>query len=422
LNHLKSSVDNDSADLPLAGIRVLDLTRALSGPFCTALLGDLGADVVKVESPRGELSRIWGPYQASESLYFVSANRNKRSLAMNIWSDGGRKVLQSMVEHFDVLVENFRPGVVDALGVGEDWLKANHPRVILASISGFGHVGPRSGEACFDQVAQGMGGLMSLTGTLDSGPMRSGIPLADNLSGMFAAMGICAALASRQRGLQVRTSLLESVIGVLTFQAQRFLSLGEVPERAGNDHPVTVPYGVFRTADYPINVAAGTATQWRALCEVIGAPELADDERLATEENRAMNRELVRGEIESRFVRRTAEEWLVALKAVHIPSGPINDMAATFAEPQVQALGMVQDAKHSALGTIPVVRGPLWFAGIPTPVRRAAPVLGEHTVEILTEVGCSAEEIDILIADGVISVAASSQSTESPTKATRGDS
>ena len=405
MNDLQPPVDGANPELPLAEIKVLDLTRALSGPFCTALLGDLGADIVKVESPRGELSRIWGPYQASESLYFVSANRNKRSLAMDIWSDRGRELLQLMVGHFDVLVENFRPGVLDALGLGEDWLKANHPQLIVASISGFGHVGPRSGEACFDQVAQGMGGLMSLTGMRDSDPTRSGIPLADNLSGMFAALGICAALASRQRGLPVRTSLLESIIGVLTFQAQRFLSLGEVPERAGNDHPVIVPYGVFRTADHPINIAAGAATQWRALCEVIGGRELADDERFATEKNRTKNREQVRGEIESRLVGRTAEEWLAVLKAAHIPSGPINDMAATFAEPQVQALGMVQEVEHSALGTIPVTRGPLWFAGIPTPVRRAAPVLGEHTAEILAEAGCSAEEIDSLMADGIISAA-----------------
>lgn len=403
MNDHQAPVDDGRSGLPLAGTRVLDLTRALSGPYCTALLGDLGADVVKVESLGGEITRMWGPYQASESLYFISVNRNKRSLAMDIWSERGREMLRSMVGRFDVLVENFRPGVLDALGLGEDWLKANHPHVIVASISGFGHVGPRSGEACFDQVAQGMGGLMSLTGTRDSGPIRSGIPLADNLSGMFAALGICAALASRQRGMQVRTSLLESTIGVLTFQAQRFLSLGEIPERAGNDHPITVPVGAFRTADHPINLAAATPAQWRALCEVIGAPELADDERFATVKDRIMHREEVRGEIESRFVRRTATEWLAALKAAHIPSGPINDMAATFAEPQVQALGMVQEIKHSVLGTIPVSRGPLWFEGIPTPVRRAAPALGEHSVEILTEAGCSADEIDSLVADGVVS-------------------
>ena len=394
--------------LPLSGTRVLDLTRALSGPFCTALLGDLGADVVKVESLGGEVCRQWGPYQGSESLYFVSANRNKRSIAMDMWSQSGRELLQSLVGHFDVLVENFRPGVLAALGFDEDRLEA-HPDLIVASISGFGHLGPRSGEACFDQVAQGMGGLMSLTGTQKSGPMRSGIPLADILTGMFAALGICASLAARRRGQSVNTSLLESVIGVLSFQGQRYLSLGEVPERAGNDHPIVVPYGVFQTADQPINVAAGTGAQWTALCDVIGASALATDERFSTPRQRQTNKEALCREIESRLTQKTASKWLAALTAAHIPSGPINDMSQTFNEAQVQALGIVQQVEHSVLGSVPVARGPIWIGGSATPVRRAAPTLGEHTMEILSECGYSSDAIKSLLAEGVVSAAAGDQ-------------
>jgi crotonobetainyl-CoA:carnitine CoA-transferase CaiB-like acyl-CoA transferase len=391
-------------ELPLAGTRVLDLTRALSGPFCTALLGDLGADVVKVEPPAGELCRKFGPYQGSESLYFVAVNRNKRSIAIDMWSDAGREVLKTMVGQFDVLVENFRPGVLDAL-LGLEWLNANHPELIVTSISGFGHVGPRSGEACFDQIAQGMGGFMSLTGTLESGPMRSGIPLADILSGIFAALGVCASLAGRRRGQSVQTSLLEGILAVLTFQGQQYLSLGEVPEPAGNDHPVTVPYGVFPTADHPINLAAATDGQWHGLCELIGAPELATDDRFATPRKRFENKRALIPEIDARLKLKPASEWLAALKEAHIPSGPINDLAQTFSEPQVEALGVVQEVTHSTLGAVPVARGPVWIGGSAPKVRRAAPMLGQHTVDILSECGYAREVIDGLIDQGTVASA-----------------
>jgi crotonobetainyl-CoA:carnitine CoA-transferase CaiB-like acyl-CoA transferase len=392
-------------DLPLAGIRVLDLTRALSGPFCTLLLGDLGADIVKVESLGGEVCRQWGPWQGSESLYFLAANRNKRGISLDMWSEEGRELLRTMAGHFDVVVENFRPGVLDALGLGKDWVAEHHPDLVVASVSGFGHVGPQANEACFDQVALGMGGLMSITGSEESGPMRSGIPLADTLTGIFAALGICAALVGRRPGRTVQTSLLESVIGVLTFQGQRYLSLGEVPERAGNDHPVVVPYGVFRTADRPINLAAGTGPQWVSLCEVIGAPELATDERFATPQDRIRNKRELVDTIEARFVQQGADEWLNVLAAAHIPSGPINDMAQTFSEPQVQALGVVQQVEHASLGSVTMARGPLWIDGRPTSLRRAAPVLGQHTIEVLEECGYSHEAIRGFVKRGVVNAA-----------------
>ena len=226
-----------SATLPLDGIRVLDLTRALSGPFCTALLGDLGADVIKIESPDGDVGRAWGPYDQGESLYFLAANRNKRSVALRLWSDEGKILLRRLAMKCDVLVENFRPGVLDALGLGEEWRSEHAPDLIVSSISGFGHVGPMRDEPCFDQVAQGMSGFMSLTGTVDSGPTRAGVPLADLTAGMFAALGICATLASPERGRTVHTSLLEGMIGLLGFQAQALVSLGEVAGPAGNRHP-----------------------------------------------------------------------------------------------------------------------------------------------------------------------------------------
>lgn len=395
------SVD-DEVDLPLNRVRVLDFTRALSGPFCTSLLGDLGADVVKVEPLHGDHSRDWGPYLEGESLYFASINRNKRSIAIDMWAEQGRRTIRRLARGFDVVVENFRPGVIGELGLDDEWLAANNPDLIVASISGFGHIGPRSGEPCFDQIAQGMGGLMSLTGTAESGPMRSGIPLADNLSGMFAAIGICATLAGARRGARVNTSLLEGVVGVLTFQAQRYLSIGEIPQRAGNDHPVTVPYGVFHTADKPINLAAGTTAQWESLCRVLGAPELATDERFASAPLRTRNRELVRQEIESHLTRNTSKYWLEALTSASVPSGPINNIRDAFDEPQVRALAMVQEVKHSKLGTIPVTRGPIWYRGAPTPVRLAAPVLGEHSRAILQGCGFSETEIDDLFDSGVV--------------------
>ncbi|KQW45908.1 hypothetical protein ASC77_18480 [Nocardioides sp. Root1257] len=388
----------------MTGIRVLDLTRALSGPFCTALLGDLGADVVKVESPQGELCRKWGPYQGSESLYFIAANRNKRSLALDIWSEQGRALLREMVGGFDVLVENFRPGVMAKLDLDSKSLAELHPHVIVASISGFGHVGPRSGEACFDQVAQGMGGLMSITGSPETGPLRSGIPLADNLSGMFAALGICAALVGRRQSQTVHTSLLESVIGVLTFQGQRYLSLSEVPDGVGNDHPVVVPYGVFRTADSPINLAAGTAAQFGALCAVVGRPELVLDPRFEDSQIRRGHKDDLRRELESRLVMRSSSEWLAELKEASVPCGPINDIAQAFGEPQVEALQIVQQVEHPVLGTIPIARGPLWMDGAPTPIRLVAPQLGQHSVEVLEQSGIDDERIAQLVAQGVVAV------------------
>jgi crotonobetainyl-CoA:carnitine CoA-transferase CaiB-like acyl-CoA transferase len=389
-------------NLPLDGVRVLDLTRALSGPFCTALLGDLGADVVKVESPSGDMVRGWGPFKDETSLYFMSANRNKRSIVLDLRSAEGRDLLRSMVGSFDVVVENFRPDVLQKVGLGAEWMAENHADVVIASISGFGSTGPLRDEPCFDQIAQGVGGLMSITGTEQSGPMRSGVPLADILTGMFAALGVCASLAGRRRGAAVQTSLLESVLGVLTFQAQRYLTLGDVPPLAGNDHPVMAPYGVFPTRDKPINLAVGTTGQWASLCALIGKPELTADPRFRVGKDRDVHRAALRSAIEERLVRDTAAVWLARFREAGIPAGPINDMAETFDHEQVKALEVVESVPHPELGIVQMVRGPLHLGGEATHVRRSAPMLGEHTREVLRECGVTDESVRNLLHLGVI--------------------
>ncbi|UUW91426.1 CaiB/BaiF CoA transferase family protein [Pimelobacter simplex] len=381
-----------SRDLPLHGIRVLDLTRALSGPFCTALLGDLGADVIKIESPEGDVGRAWGPYDEGESLYFLAANRNKRSVALRLWSDDGKALLRRLAEQCDVLVENFRPGVLDALGLGEDWRTEHAPDLVVSSISGFGHVGPMRDEPCFDQVAQGMSGFMSLTGSAESGPTRAGVPLADLVAGVFAALGICAALAAPGRGRTVHTSLLEGMIGLLGFQAQALVSLGQVAGPAGNRHPVVAPYGVFATADGAINLAAATEQQWQRLCAVLERTDLVGDPRFARPADRSANRDELQAEIEKVLRAARSSYWLDELRRAEIPAGPIHDLAGVFADAQVAALHLVDEVEHPVLGTVPMIRGPLWIDGEPLQVRRTAPGLGEHTDEVLAELGLNRGE------------------------------
>jgi len=392
------------AHLPLRGLRVLDLTRALSGPYCASLLGDLGADVVKVETPTGDMIRAWGPFDEDVSLYHLSVNRNKRSISLDLRHAEGQEALKRLVAVSDVVLENFRPGVLDQLGIGAAWIEAHHPEVIVASISGFGAVGPLSDEPAFDQVAQGIGGLMSVTGTQQSGPLRSGVPLADILSGMFAALGVCAALAGRGQARparRVETSLLESVIGVLTFQAQRYLSLGEIPQPTGNEHPIIAPYGAYQTADGPLNLAVGTAQQWESLCLVVEDEALAHDTRFLDGNARHLHRAELADALEARLRSKPRAAWIKAMRAARIPAGPINDMAETFADAQVQALGMVELIDHPRLGPTNVLRGPLRFSGEPVHVRLAPPELGQHTVEVLQEAGFSADAADDLVSRGI---------------------
>lgn len=395
----------DAPELPLAGTRVLDLTRALAGPFCTTLIADLGADVIKVEPYEGEMMRDWGPFDDEVSLYFVATNRNKRSLALDLRSAEGRDILRRLACISDVLVENFRPGILDRLGLDEVWLKDNAPELVVMHMSGFGPYGPLSDLPCFDQIAQGVGGLMSVTGTEDTGPLRSGVPLADMLCGMFAATAICAAMVRQSRtgtGTTLSTSLLESVMGVLSFQAQRVLNLGEVPGPSGNDHPSMWPYGVFATGDGDINLAVGTQDQWIKFCHLLGQSDWLTKPGFVTAEDRYRNKPAVRAALEQALQARSGPEWVEQLRAAGVPAGPINDIGRALEEPQVKALHLVNEVDHPQLGRTRVMRPPFHVDGEALRVRRHAPILGEHSYEIAREAGLDNVTIDALIRDKLI--------------------
>lgn len=396
----------DLPDLPLDGVRVLDLTRALAGPMCTALLGDLGAEVTKVEGlPRGDSARRSPPFDQGRSLYFAAANRNKRSVAIDLRSPDGGRILRRLLDDCDVLVENFRPGTLEKMGLDPEELRAARPELIIASVSGFGHVGPEAQTPGVDQIAQGMSGLMSVTGAGDQTPMRVGVPIVDCLAGIFAALGVASAVAARERtgrGRHVRTSLLESALAVMVFQAQRYVTTGEVPGPEGNAHPVIAPYGAFATRDQPINIAGSAGRHWRILCEALGAPYLLDDPRFAGPQDRLDHRTELNVEVERLLAGRGAAEWIPLLREAGIPCGPIHDMAGVFADPQVAALGMVQNLVGADGLDLPLLRGPLWTGEDPALVRLPPPAFGGHTREILGAAGLSGTEIDDLVARGVV--------------------
>lgn len=390
---------------PLHGIRVIDLTRALAGPFCTAMLGDFGADVIKVEGlPKGDATRAWPPYDGTRSLYYLSTNRNKRSIALELRSPEARAVLQKLVSDADVLVENFRPGVLAKLGLDPERLRTERPDLVVASVSGFGEIGPMRQDAGLDQVAQGMSGLMSVTGAGEHTPMRAGVPIIDMAVGMYTAFGIAASLAGRaasRPAVRVNTSLLEAAVSLMTFQAQRYLSLGEVPEPQGNDHPIVAPYGTFHAADASFNVAVANDAQWATLLEILGAPELAARAEYAHPAQRSENRTALYVELNDLFAKRPAEEWLSELRAGGVPCGPIYTMDQVFADAQVEALGLVQVVPDEH-GYSKLIRGPLWIDGRPSPIRTHPPAMGQHSREVLTELGYGKTEIDDMIAKGVV--------------------
>ena len=391
---------------PLTGISVVDLTRALAGPTCTALLGDLGADVIKVEGlPAGDGARSWPPFDEDDSLYFASINRNKSSVAVALRDDRGRAVLERLIAEADVLIENFRPGTLERMGFPIEELRRKYPRLVIASLSGFGSRGPAKNAPGLDQIAQGMSGLMSITGYSDSSPTRVGVPIIDSITGIMGAVAINAALAGRERtgqGAHVETSLLESGMNMLSFQAQQYLSLGEVPVRNGNDHPVIWPYGTFATADDNINIAAGSEAQWVSLCTVLGEPDLATRPGFADGRARLRRREEVRVEVERLLAARGAQEWIPVLRDAGIPVGPVHSMDQVFADPQVRALQMVHTVTTDAGKQLEVLRGPLSVDGEPLAVRKAPPALGQHSREVLRGVNFGDSEIDELIEAGVI--------------------
>jgi crotonobetainyl-CoA:carnitine CoA-transferase CaiB-like acyl-CoA transferase len=392
--------------LPLSGVRVLDLTRALAGPFCTMILGDLGADVVKVEPAGGDMIREWGPFDRGTSAYYLSGNRNKRGIAVNFRDPAALDMLRELAGSCDVVVENFRAGAMEAMGLAYETLAAANPRLIYASVTGFGRTGPASGRPGFDQIAQGYSGLMSVTGATETGPVRVGVAIGDQAAGMWCAIGVLAAIAQRHttgRGRRVETSLLAGLVGLMSVQAQRFLSLGEVPALAGNTHPVIAPYGVFETADGPLNIAPATAEMWRRLCDVLELQRLVDDPRYATNAARMERRVELKAVIEAKLKERTRREWTQRLLAADIPAGPINTLADVFADEQVLHSRLVEEVQHTQLGAMRQVGSPVTFDGrLGGSIRRAPPVLGEHTFEVLREHGYAQNDLEALAHKGVI--------------------
>ncbi|MGH2458250.1 MAG: CaiB/BaiF CoA transferase family protein [Chloroflexota bacterium] len=393
--------------MPLHGARVLDLGRHLAGPTCAMWLGDLGADVIKLENPeRGEDGRSSGPpFFDGESAFFLSANRNKRSLALDVKRPEGQSLFRRLADTADVVVENFRPGVMDALGIGYRTTSARNPRIIYCSISGYGADGPAAGRPGLDQIVQGISGLMSVTGFEGASPVRVGIPIADLLTGLFGAYGVLAALQARERtgrGQIVNTSLLESMVGMLTFQAVRYLNGGGVPPPAGNHHPINAPYGVYRTRDGYVTLGATGDKRWRAFCELLGTTEWLDDPRFATNGGRFANRYELATLIEEKLGERGSAEWENVLNAHGIPCGPIYGIDRALDDPQVRHREMVVEREHPTLGIVRLLGLPVKLSETPGDVQRAPPLLGQHTDEILRDLGVSDDELATLRATRVI--------------------
>ncbi|MFL5279215.1 MAG: CaiB/BaiF CoA transferase family protein [Myxococcales bacterium] len=381
------------ASTALARFTVLDLTRVRAGPTCVRQLADWGANVVKIEPPE-HLEASEPPGGPREGPDFQNLHRNKRSLTLDLKSKDGVEVLQRLAARADVVVENFRPDVKTRLGIDYPVLSKVNPRLVYASISGFGQDGPYRDRPGVDQIAQGMGGLMSITGEPGRGPMRVGIPIADLTAGLFAALGILVALFEREesgKGQEVQTSLLQSQIFMLDFQASRWLNAREVPKQAGNNHPTSIPTGVFKTSDGHINVAAVGGTMWERLCHAIDAEALLTDPAYATAAARSKNRDALNAVLDTYFVQRPGAEWVEKLNAAGVPCGPIYSMDQVFADPQVEHLGIVQ-----SLDRLRVVGQPMTLGRTPSRLVGKPPGRGEHSSEVLREAGFSEAEIESL--------------------------
>jgi crotonobetainyl-CoA:carnitine CoA-transferase CaiB-like acyl-CoA transferase len=386
--------------LPLAHIRVVDLTRARSGPTAVRQLADMGAQVVKVEAR--EL--VEGDSTAM-GFDFLNLHRNKRSMTLDLKHARGVEVLKRLVAKTDVVIENFRPDVKHRLGIDYESLSAVNSRLVYGSISGFGQTGPYADRPGYDQIAQGMGGLMSITGLPGQGPVRVGIPVADLTAGLFLAQGILVALLERERsgkGQWVHTSLLQAMVTMLDFQAARWLIDGEIPPQAGNDHPTGIPTGVFTTADGHINIAASGQVMYRRLCEAIGGQHLLADGRFKTLADRSKNRKAMNEELDKILVKKSSAEWIETLNKAGVPSGPIYNVKEVFDDPQIQHLAMAQPVRHAERGEIRVQGLPAALSRTPGSIRMPAPVHGEHTDAILAELGYTPDEIRALHDTGAV--------------------
>ena len=390
---------------PLEGLTVLDMTRVLSGPYCTMLLGDMGARVIKIERPgKGDDTRGWGPpFVDGESAYFLSINRNKESVALDFKRPEGRAILDRLIEKSDVLVENFRPGTLAKLGLDYQTLAARHPRLVYCCISGFGHTGPRSAEAGYDAVIQAEGGLMSITGAADGPPFRLGVAIADIVSGMFAAQGITVALLARERtghGQAVDVGMLDSVAALLTYQAAIYFATGSAPRRMGNRHPTIVPYETFSASDSEFVLAIGNDEQWRRFC---GVAAFDDDGRFATNRGRVTRYDELKPMLDARLRTRTRADWMERLAAAGVPCGSVRDLHDVFTDPQLAAREMIAQLTHPTIGPLRLLGVPVKLSDTPASVRTPPPTLGQHTEAVLQkDLGMSAEEIEKLRAAAVV--------------------
>ncbi len=388
---------------PLDDLFVVDLSRILSGPICTMLMGDMGANVIKVEPPPlGDDSRQWGPpFVGGISTYFHSINRNKKSLGLNLKSDEGRQILWSLIERADVVIENFRPGVLEKLGFGYSAVEKVNPRTVYCSISGFGQTGPYRDRPGYDVIAQGESGVMDLTGFPDRPPVKLGASLADIVTGLYAFQGILLALLARYRtgkGQYVDISLLDSMVSTLTYHALIYLTTGRSPQRMGTRHPSIVPYESFRTKDGFVNVAVTNQKQWVNFCNVLGFPEAATDPRFEKMKDRLNNYDDLKTMIDRVLSKWTREDVMKRMDAVGIPSGPINTVAEIMEDPQMKAREMVYELIHPEYGPLRVLGIPIKLSGTPGALETAPPRFGQHNREILRSLGYDDAGVDALIA------------------------
>ena len=401
------AVPADPAPRPFEGVRVVDLSRVVSGPFCTQHRGDMGADVTKIEEPaRGDESRAFGPpFLGGESPYYLSVNRSKRSCTLNLKSDAGKAILWRLLEGADVLVENFRPGAMARLGFDYEAVSARHPRLVYCSISGFGDSGPDAVRPGYDLIVQGESGLMDLTGEADRPPTRIGIPIGDLTAGMMAAQGITLALFARHttnRGQHVKIAMLDAVASLLTYNAGNYFASGVSPTRRGNDHPSVAPYQTLRAKDGWMNLAIANDSLWRRYCDAIERPDFRDDPRFERAPDRVKYREILMPMIVELTATRTVQAWLDLLGAAGVPCGRIRTVAEVCTNPQLVERGKVVDRPHPTAETVRMIGMPIELSETPGRIDQAPPLLGQHTDAVLSDAGYSGEDIRTFREDGVI--------------------
>jgi crotonobetainyl-CoA:carnitine CoA-transferase CaiB-like acyl-CoA transferase len=385
----------EETTMQLSGVRVLDLTRVLSGPFCTALLGDLGADVLKIEAPEGDSVRRQGAIRDGLSWYFAQFNRNKRSLRLDLRKPEGREILTRLIRLSDVLVENFRPGVLARMGFSNARLHELRPSLVVCAINGFGGEGPYKDRPAFDFIAQAMSGFMSVNGTRDGEPLRSGLPISDMVAGLYAALAITASVVRARetgKGETVEVSLTNAMVSMLSYIATNYFATGITPPRSGNDHPIAAPYGLFPTRDGRIALAPPDDVFFGRLMDALGCPELKDDPLYRTQTARVANRERINAIVGGKLACQTTDYWVETLNAAGVPSGPVHEVADVFQDPQILAQKMVMDVEQPGHGVVRMLGFPMKFSGAPCSVRRPAPGLGQHSDDVLEELGFSKDE------------------------------